>query len=94
MQEHEINDSLTDNEPKDEVITADGLIAQAEEELENADTEPQDGTNKTPGQAADAETQEQKEHREKLEKMISSWPEEDKKLFASAPDNLRDLLGK
>ena len=94
MQEHEINDSLTDNEPKDEVITADGLIAQAEEELENADTEPQDGTNQTPGQSADAETQEQKEHREKLEKMISSWPEEDKKLFASAPDNLRDLLGK
>lgn len=94
MQEHEINDSLTDNEPKDEVITADGLIAQAEEELEAADAEPKGGANQTPGQAADAETQEQKEHREKLEKMISSWPEEDKQLFASAPENLRDLLGK
>lgn len=94
MQEHEINDSLTDNEPKDEVITAEGLIAQAEEELEAADAEPPNGTNQTPGQAANAETQEQKEHREKLEKMIASWPEEDKKLFASAPENLRDLLGK
>ena len=94
MQEHEINDSLTDNEPKDEVITADGLIAQAEEELEAADAEPKNGANQTPGQAADAETQEQKEHREKLEKMIASWPEEDKQLFASAPENLRDLLGK
>ena len=49
MQEHEINDSLTDNEPKDEVITADGLIAQAEEELEAADAEPKNGANQPRG---------------------------------------------
>ncbi len=68
------------------------FIARAEQEL----AQRAQGTN-PPAPAAAApqpQTPEQKARREKMEKMISGWPEEDKKLFASAPDNLRDLLGK
>ena len=73
------------------------FIARAEAELAKKD---QDAA-RTPaaekaerGGAGTSETAEQKARRAGLEKMISGWPEEDRKLFASASENLRELLGR
>lgn len=64
----------------------DDFIAQAEKELAEKETPP--------AARPEPQTPQQKALREKTEKMISGWPEEDKKLFAAAPENLRELLGK
>ena len=81
----------------DEGKTPADFIARAEAELAKKD---QDAA-RTPaaekaarGGAGTSETAEQKARRAGLEKMISGWPEEDRKLFASAPENLRELLGR
>lgn len=83
------------------------LIAQAEQELAAQDTaaptpgtpggDPAPkGTPDSPGKAAPAaaDPSPQQQARARMEKMIASWPEQDKQLFASAPENLRELLGK
>lgn len=95
----EKEDSLIAEAAEDEVLdktgaSPDDLIAQAEQQLQEADASSKEGE-KDP-KLADVKdlTPQQKEQQEKLEKMIASWPEEDKKLFASAPENLRALLGK
>lgn len=81
----------------DEGKTPADFIARAAAELAKKD---QDAA-RTPaaekaarGGAGTSETAEQKARRAGLEKMISGWPEEDRKLFASAPENLRELLGR
>ena len=95
----EKEDSLSAEAAEDEVLdkkgaSPDDLIAQAEQQLQEADA-AREQRGKTP-KANDVKdpTPQQKEQQEKLEKMIASWPEEDKKLFTSAPENLRALLGK
>ena len=95
----EKKDSLSAEAAEDEVLdkkgaSPDDLIAQAEQQLQEADAASKAGEKDPKPADAKDPTPQQKEQQEKLEKMIASWPEEDKKLFASAPENLRALLGK
>nr|DAG85120.1 MAG TPA: hypothetical protein [Caudoviricetes sp.] len=95
----EKEDSLSAEAAEDEVLdkkgaSPDDLIAQAEQQLQEVDAASKaEEKDPKPADVKDL-TPQQKEQQEKLEKMIASWPEEDKKLFASAPENLRALLGK
>ena len=95
----EKEDSLIAEAAEDEVLdktgaSPDDLIAQAEQQLQEADASSKEGEKDPKLVDVKDLTPQQKEQQEKLEKMIASWPEEDKKLFASAPENLRALLGK
>ena len=95
----EKEDSLTAEAAEDEVTAKKGaspdeIIAQAEQQQQEAEAARAEGEKTPPVPDVPAPTQLQKEQREKLEKMIASWPEEDKKLFSSAPENLRAVLGK
>lgn len=73
------------------------LIAEAEAELSAPGAHAQE-TPKTQepqaAAAAQAAQAQNEEERKKYDKLTASWPEEDKKLFASAPENLRALVGK
>lgn len=87
------DDVGTGQDPKDGGKSPADFIARAEAELAERDKEPQE-REKTPAAAPKAQSAQQTARRNQTDKMISGWPEADRKLFASAPENLQELLSR